>query len=258
MKIEVTGHIEISGFPADAPFSFDVYPDSFVIKAGKAEFLTIRRNSVPAAPPVPESGFTATATGFTSQDAAKPEPEKPVQRASTDLPLDGYLRVDATKATKYRTLKRKWFDAAVAFNGRTVREYVAATAGFEGDYATMLTTFLEDSVLKIEFASPEAVPVNTWVAQQAQQAVSTQVQQELQQAQPKAMRVAMQQTPGGVVSGNPGFAGQAALQGATAQTNVGLSQGFMGQQTAAIPSPLWSPPQQGTVLPGGTSGPKFP
>lgn len=239
MQINLTGPVEIGGFPVGERFQFEVDGDTFILRAGKVIFLTVRRETAQTSVDVVKEALMQSAGLAYVGEKKIPDSTpgdlqvmnniiNPPAKTETLPPLDSIIQMDVSKASKYRTIKRQWFDSLVSFNNKTIFEWDATVRGkIEGSSAKMLQMFLDDNVLKLQHAQPTEVPGQTGTVVSAAQAAGQWNTQVPGQTFPP-------QQPGGFAPQQPG--------------------GFVGGNAQVGGPPLWTQ-NQGTTPP---DGPKFP
>lgn len=299
MKINVSGPLEIEGFPVEAAFSVEVQADTLVLRAGAKLFLIVRREAANTAEAVgkllaaqrkpsqdaesryvaqeqaslqktqaaisaveQELGRTQTppswndpnnsvvsATGAPTGNVetlhSSPRPQQPAGNL--------IIQLDISKASKYRTNRRKWFDFIATLNGHRVADLFASSesAGLEGDWEKMVQFFIEEKVLQL--ALPSAA--SSQPAQTDPQKGSHSIPAHSEQAK-------IQSTGGFMTPADPAqmFGGMSnpntnQSSNPLAQLGAQVAFGTPTQGGAAVPGPLWSPPANSG---GAKDGPKFP
>lgn len=201
-------------------------------------------------------------TGAVTADGNLVGAQETVTRIPATLmhPASSLMHLDVARANKYRTNRRKWFDAIASLNGRPITDLdrFAQINSLEGDCAKMVQFFMDEGALKLQLVEgpePDLVQMST---EQFEKIKSESLARAQQTAQASAApSQAIQGGPGAFMSG----ADAAAMFGQAFGQSQGAPQGLQGgpvnptQVSAAPPGPLWAPP----AGPGNTTnGPKFP
>lgn len=305
MKINLSGPLEIEGFPVDLPFVFEVQGEAFVLRAGTKLFLVVRREEAPTTEAVKKAtreeprkakaparegisegldreladqkrlGEAQTNPATESQETARavlipPTVGSPgigahesVQSTPADLVPDKFsiIHLDVSRASKYRTNRRKWFDLLSSLNGRPVGELgpLASIQNLEGAWEKMVSFFIQDGALRLlpEYAAPGEVIATS---------PNPPVTSPSPDLQNQAATGAFIQGHAGTMFSGPSLLGgdnalaqlaaaQNAAQQAANTPNQGMQLKLPAHSGANIPGPLWSPPGNAG---GSTDGPKFP
>lgn len=221
--------------------------------------------NAPRPPPV-SLGEGARTTLDIQRQVADAEKSQAQQTAQAQLNGAHIIQLDVSRANKYRTNRRKWFDVLTALNGRPLNELPAAakTHLLEGDWSKLVQFFIDEGALRLVPADvqPTAAPVHPLAALATQAAPVTQTPTTPQGGPGAFMSGANAQSMFGGSAGPAAPGESPGLLGASRTPDPHMQQAQQQtvppeQRAAATPGPLWSPPWTADAQ-KTTNGPKFP